>query len=217
MYYLAKRIIEKIAIKEIRYKLNKYGHLGKDSYVGAPDFIGSNKAPCFSKIYIGDRVLLRSGFKIIMRDDTDDGRFVMKSNSQAAQNLTVITNNHPVRQDIRSLKTDTFESRKKDMDSDVIIEEDVWIGSDVTILPGVVVGRGAVVGACSLVRRNVPPYAVVLGNPARIVSFVLNPDEIEEHEKALYPPQNRLERTALDKAYNKYFQNRIDKISEFLH
>ena len=51
----------------------------------------------------------------------------------------------------------------------VVIEDDVWIGARVIILPGVHIGKGAVIGAGSVVPRDVPDYAVVAGNPARIV------------------------------------------------
>jgi len=51
----------------------------------------------------------------------------------------------------------------------VIIGHDVWLGSGCMILSGVTVGPGAVVAAHAVVTRDVPPYAVVAGNPARIV------------------------------------------------
>jgi maltose O-acetyltransferase len=51
----------------------------------------------------------------------------------------------------------------------IIIEDDVWIGSRVTILKNVRIGKGAIVAAGSVVTKNVPPYAVVAGNPARVV------------------------------------------------
>lgn len=53
----------------------------------------------------------------------------------------------------------------------VTIGSDVWIGSRVTILPGVKVGDGCVIGASSVVTKDVPNYAVVGGNPARILKF----------------------------------------------
>ena len=53
---------------------------------------------------------------------------------------------------------------------DVIIGNDVWIGSEALILSGVTIGSGAVIGARAVVVSAVPPYAVVAGNPARVVT-----------------------------------------------
>lgn len=52
---------------------------------------------------------------------------------------------------------------------DIVIGNDVWIGAFATILGGVTIGDGAVVGACAVVARSVPPYGIVVGNPARLV------------------------------------------------
>ena len=51
----------------------------------------------------------------------------------------------------------------------VLIEDDVFIGARAVILKGVTVGRGAVIGACAVVTKDVPPYSIVVGNPARII------------------------------------------------
>jgi acetyltransferase-like isoleucine patch superfamily enzyme len=53
---------------------------------------------------------------------------------------------------------------------DVVIEDDVWIGCNSVILPNVTIGKGAVVAAGSVVSSDIPPYAVVVGNPARMIS-----------------------------------------------
>ena len=53
----------------------------------------------------------------------------------------------------------------------VTIQDDVWIGGRVTILPGITIGQGAVIGAGAVVTKDVPPYAVVAGNPAHIVKY----------------------------------------------
>lgn len=53
----------------------------------------------------------------------------------------------------------------------IVVEDDVWIGSKATILDGVTIGRGAVVGAGAVVTKSVPPYAIVVGVPARIVGM----------------------------------------------
>ncbi len=53
----------------------------------------------------------------------------------------------------------------------VVIQNDVWIGARSIILPGVVIGAGAVIGAGSVVTKNVPPFAVCAGNPARVIKY----------------------------------------------
>jgi maltose O-acetyltransferase len=54
-----------------------------------------------------------------------------------------------------------------DKGGDIIVGDRVWIGYRAIVLPGVTIGEGAVVGAGSVVTRNVEPYTIVAGNPAR--------------------------------------------------
>ena len=68
--------------------------------------------------------------------------------------------------DREALHVNTFPNR-----SQIRIGNDVWIGCDVLILGGVAIGDGAVIGAGAVVAKDVPPYAVVVGNPARIVKY----------------------------------------------
>lgn len=63
---------------------------------------------------------------------------------------------------------------------DITIGNDVWTGKDVSILDGVTIGDGAIVGACAVVAKDVPPYAVVVGNPARIAHYRFTPEQIEQ-------------------------------------
>lgn len=83
------------------------------------------------------------------------------------------------------------EKKQKGQDPDLIIEDDVWIGANAIILKGVHIGRGAMIGAGTIVTKDVPPYAIVVGNPGRVLSYVFTPEQVKEHEKLLYPENNR--------------------------
>jgi len=63
---------------------------------------------------------------------------------------------------------------------DTVIENDVWIGYHAVIMPGVKIGNGAVVGSCSVVTKDVPDYAVVGGNPARIIKMRFDQETIQK-------------------------------------
>lgn len=61
----------------------------------------------------------------------------------------------------------------------VRIGNDVWIGNEALILSGVTIGDGAVIGARSVVRQDVPAYAVVAGNPGRVAGYRFSKEQIE--------------------------------------
>ena len=62
---------------------------------------------------------------------------------------------------------------------DIIIGNDVWIGAKSTIMSGVKIGDGAIIGATATVSKDVPPYAIVVGNPAKIVKYRFTENQIE--------------------------------------
>jgi virginiamycin A acetyltransferase len=61
---------------------------------------------------------------------------------------------------------------------DTEVGHDVWIGAGATILPGARIGSGAIIGAGAVVAGEVPPYAIVAGNPARIVRHRFDADTV---------------------------------------
>ncbi len=63
---------------------------------------------------------------------------------------------------------------------DTVVGHDVWIGHDAVIMPGVQIGAGAIIAASSVVTRNVPPYAVVGGNPATLIRMRYTDEIIAE-------------------------------------
>ncbi len=60
-----------------------------------------------------------------------------------------------------------------------IIGNDVWIGREAVIMPGVTVGHGAIIGSHAVVAKDVPPYGVAVGNPARIAKIRFPPEIVE--------------------------------------
>ena len=86
------------------------------------------------------------------------------------------------------LNTEKYEASSK---GDIIIDDDVWIGYGATIMSGVHIGQGAVVAAGSLVTKNIPPYAIVGGIPARIIKYRFNLNIINEMVKIDYSKLNK--------------------------
>lgn len=84
---------------------------------------------------------------------------------------------------VMCLQTQAHEAISK---GDIVVEDDVWIGCGSTILSGVRIGQGAVVAAGSVVTKDVPPYAIVGGVPAKIIKYRFSPELIEELLKVDY-------------------------------
>ena len=145
--------------------------------------------------------------------------FIMKKYSGAAFGLTVITGNHisvpgKHHKQITDKDKDEIDFNHEE-DQSIIVDEDVWIGANSVLLRGVHLGRGCIVGAGSVVRRSVPPYAMVAGNPAKIIGFRFTPKEMEMHEAALVPEGERIPIETLQKNYDNYFVRRIKDIRNY--
>lgn len=65
----------------------------------------------------------------------------------------------------------------------VVIGHDVWLGHNVTVMGGVTIGNGAVVGSGTIVTKDIPPYAIAVGNPAMIIRYRFEPHIIDKLEK----------------------------------
>ena len=68
----------------------------------------------------------------------------------------------------------------------IIVDDDVWIGYGATIMSGVHIGQGAVVAAGAVVTKDVPPYAIVGGVPAKVIKYRFEPEMIKELLKIDY-------------------------------
>ena len=193
---------------EQRHLVTLLGYYAKGAALELPDV-----CTCPSKIYLYENTNIYKCARFIINPVGDAGRFIMKKNSGAAQGLTIVTGNHAREKGV--LFKTLSANHQIDIDKDIIVEEDVWIGANVTLLSGVTIGRGASIGAGSVCLKSIPPYAVVMGNPAKVLGFNYSPEEIVEHENKLYPEEERIPKDVLEKNYNKFFINRIKEIKEF--
>lgn len=205
-----KRILYGYGIKRF-FDFTYYPHVSEKASTGYNNVIGNPN----NIIMEGNSTLKRDS--VIMNGRA---RFTIKTNSGVAEELMVITGNHmsvvgKSLKDVTDAVKDTLDSNNE-YDKDIIVDEDVWMGARVTLLSGVHIGRGAEIGTGAVVRKSIPPYAVVVGNPAKIVGFRFTPEEIIEHEKALYKEEERLPLSLLEKNYDKYYISKIKEIRAYL-
>lgn len=91
------------------------------------------------------------------------GKLRICKDSVLGPNVVLLTGNH-------EFKNPTIPIRLQGgIPKPVVIEEDVWIGANVTVLGGVNIGKGSVIGAGSVVTKDVPPYSIAVGVPARVI------------------------------------------------
>lgn len=69
---------------------------------------------------------------------------------------------------------------------DIVVEDDVWLGENVIVLSGVTIGQGAIVAAGAVVTKDVPPYAIVGGVPAKVIKYRFEQELIKELLKVDY-------------------------------
>jgi acetyltransferase-like isoleucine patch superfamily enzyme len=133
----------------------RFEESGGEIRIGSRTFIGRSNLVCYRSVTVGDDVIMSWGITIVDHDS------------------------HSI--DWANRRNDVSEWSKGRKDwahvahAPVFIADKAWIGFNVSILKGVTVGEGAVIGACSVVTRDVPPYAVVVGNPARLVRTLSAP------------------------------------------
>lgn len=103
------------------------------------------------------------------------GKIIIKDGSIIAPRCKIYTRTHNY--DSENLKAIPYDHVQ--LCGDVVIEEGVWIGESVIIMPGVTIGRGAVIGGGTVVAKDIPAYAVAVGNPAVIKKY-RDPDRFEK-------------------------------------
>ncbi|KAF7188823.1 Maltose O-acetyltransferase [Pseudocercospora fuligena] len=109
-----------------------------------------------TNISLGKNVFINFNCTII-----DTCKVTIGARTLFAPGVSLYSGCHPLDPEVRN------GTKGPEMGAEIHIEEDCWIGGQAIILPGITIGKGSVVGAGSVVTKNVPPYTVVAGNPAK--------------------------------------------------
>ena len=154
-----------------------------------------------NNVFIGNYVYLRDGVRIL---NADYEEVTIKDYCVISSNVTISPNSHV--STVGVPQTILGSSHVNDKSGNLTIEEDCWIGTGATLLYGANLGRGCIVGAGAVVTKPVPPYAVVAGCPAKIISVKFSSEQILEHERSLYPKDKRLTSVQIQSLFSDYFE-----------
>ncbi|EDT25054.1 acyltransferase [Clostridium perfringens] len=150
-------IADYFRIKKQRKLYKRMKSVGKNVYISPGYQISS-----IHNIEIGNNVWI--GRNCMMGGE---GGLIIEDGTIISHNIEIWTQNHRYQdKNLESIPYDSNFIKKA-----VHICENVWIGSKVIILPGVTIGEGSVIGAGAIITKDVPPCAVVGGNPAKVVKY----------------------------------------------
>lgn len=159
--------IEYVKKKRLSYKkilLKRKGiKIGEHVIFEYVDFMGSAVIDPFCrlqgvpKITIGNNVYINANCHFL-------GEIFIGDHVQIGPQTIIWGRDHKIR------KNDLIKNQGH-VNKPVKIGNDVWLGARVTVLKGVNIGEGAVIGAGAVVTKDIPPYAIAVGNPARVIKY----------------------------------------------
>lgn len=156
-----------------RKELRIYNSLEPDETDRMKDILGRLLGTCGERIVVNQPFRCDYGCNIHVGENfmanfnltiLDEARVTIGDNAFIGPNVSIFTACHPLDPGRRS--------RNIQWARPVTIGHDVWIGGGTVILPGVTVGDCSVIGAGSVVTRDVAPFTVVAGNPARVIRYI---------------------------------------------
>ena len=150
---------------------------------------------CGKKVRLGARVKI-NGYNNVFAGNNivigEDNRFIcylakiiIKDNVMFAPNVTCITGGHRIDMVGRYMISVTHGEKRPEDDRNIVFEGDNWIGANAIILRGVTIGEGAVVAAGAVVTKDVAPYTIVAGCPAKEIKKRFSEEEIIKHKSIL--------------------------------
>jgi len=149
------------------WQRRRFARLGEGTYISPFGIYGNpRKIHVGDHVYIGPRAILSATEGLYLGDGVTIG-----------PEFVVMGGDH----NFRVVGKRIWEVKQGGVNEPVRIENDVWIGARVTVLKGVTIGEGAIIGAGSVITKDVVPYAVCAGNPARKIKTRFASEELREH------------------------------------
>lgn len=183
-------------VMEVKWKdRSKYGLWDETATMHKPVDMSA-----LHNLYIYPYARVQPGLRLI----SYTGKLIVKKYAVCSANVLAITGNHVPTVGIPQFFLGT--SHINDKEKDIVIGEGAWVGAHVTLLSGAIIGRGAIVGASSLVNKEIPPYAVAVGSPAKIIATTFTLSQIIEHEKKVFPVEERLSEECLHTLFETQFK-----------
>jgi len=178
------------------HKWGRYGKCGKHVQIIPPVYIAKP-----SHVYLDDYTRIQTYTQIIMAG----GSFVLKKYSSISAGCIILPDNHIPTVGVPNYLNYLYIN---DACRTIVVNEDVWVGAGCILLSRCSIGRGAVVAAGSVVTKEVPPYAVVGGSPAKVIACRFTVEQILHHESILYPPEERMTRKEIEELHNTHFKDK---------
>lgn len=202
---MIKNIIKKYAyavfILPRKFKLflikKRLGVCGKDVIIAFPCKMSRPK-----NVFMSDHTLIQPNVTFIM----NEGKVYVGRWAVIASNSTIITDNHIPTVGINHRMLGRYHINDKV--KDIRIGDDAWVGAGATLMSGASLGRGSIAATGCVVNKPVPPYAVVAGIPARIIASVFTKEQVIEHEKYLYPEEERMTINEIEELFETYFNGK---------
>lgn len=139
--------------------------------------VGRNTAKIGKHTNIHPTVIIREGQNVeignhcyfnhntILTGGHTNGKLIIGNYVQTGPNVGFFVANHHYLDPNKPIKLQGYD------EADIIVEDDVWIGANSIITSGVRIGKGAVIGAGSVVTKDIPPLAVAVGSPAKVINY----------------------------------------------
>lgn len=134
------------------------GTLADGAHINPPLFVDYGE-----NIHVGARTFVNYNLTAL-----DVATITIGEDCQIGSNVQLLTPTHPIDPQPRRDKLEAAEP--------ITIEDNVWLGGGVIVCPGVTIGRNSVIGAGSVVTKDIPANVVAVGNPARVIREIEDPD-----------------------------------------